>query len=178
MSSNQGGATYDLVFRHSTEPYTTAKCEKGVMDGSIISLISSCSDYSLFLKLIVESGYYDLLNNPLSRVSLFLPRNSVFMSLSDSQLQRLRAVDVRTFVGYHISSDVFSKSDMMYTRYAIKTKSDVMLEVNGLGLEPKVGGFSKGLNGTSTQWLVSSVTSSIDVGSSVINIIDLPILVV
>lgn len=176
MSSNQGGCTYDLVFRHSTEPFQP-KCKKRVREDSIIGHICQCPDYSLFLEMIINSGYYNMLNNPLTTVSIFIPRNSVFMNLSDNQLNMLKNIDVRTFVGNHISTDILDKNQMIFSRHAIQTKSGVMLEVNGLGLVPKVGGFSKSLKGTPSQWLVSSVTHSINVRKSVINIIDLPIFI-
>jgi len=175
MSTNQGGSTFDLVYRHSTDPY---KIIHSVSNrGGILDILKNCQEYSIFVDMIYKSGYSNLIENPLSQVSVFAPRNSVFMNISDSQIDILKSVDIRTFVGYHISTDVLTREDMLYTRRLVNTKSDVMLEINGMALEPKIGPVSKSLTGTPSQWVISSVQSSIRVNKGVLNIIDLPIII-
>lgn len=176
MSSNQGGSTVSsLILRHATEPFLE-KCKNDCTSGSVMSILTQSPEYSLFTDMIIKSGYYEMLDNPETRVSVFAPRNAVFMDLSQYNAKKINKVDVRTLVGYHITDTVIDKESMMYGRFMVKTKSDMLLEINGLGLNPKVGDFHKSIPQTSSDFVVASVNSSIPVGKSIINVVDLPLI--
>ena len=176
MSSNQGGSTVSsLILRHATEPFV-AKRKRDHTSGSVMSILTQSPEYSLFTDMIIKSGYYEMLDNPDTRVSIFAPRNAVFMDLSQSNAKNINRVDVRTLVGYHITDTVLDKESMMHGRFMVKTKSDILLEINGLGLIPKVGEFHKSLPQTSSDFVVSSVSSSIPIGKSIINVVELPLI--
>jgi uncharacterized surface protein with fasciclin (FAS1) repeats len=185
MTSIQAQTISEIIFGfiddgRVTVPYNNKLSSYGgdtPPDDSILGRLRKSPHNKIFTELVERSNVKEMLSDPQTKVTLFLPPDRILIELQPSLYKTLNEVELNEFVRFHIVKGLLPYDLMMYQRsYAETLHSYENLEINGLGLSPSIGSVAHISAVVPMVWKQAHVvTPDIRVGNSLIHIIDLPL---
>ena len=107
---------------------------------TIYSIVYRNPAFSIFKRMIDDSGLRSLYDNKQGSITLFLPPNSAFEKMPPHMLNEMDRQTVRKLVLFHTVKSEFLLEDMLHTKQYVETyHPKENLFINGMGLTPKIG---------------------------------------
>lgn len=107
---------------------------------TLLQLLKSSDNFDVFSKLVSQSAYRSILDDPASNVTVFAPTDRAFEKMPLVIDEVLNEISLDDFIAYHIVKNRLVVSDMKSRRFYTDTYARENLLINGMGIaQPRIG---------------------------------------